>query len=146
MRIRSSPGFSIIEVVMVIGIIAIVFGLGLSFSLSIYQSQMLNAERDNLAVILGRARSEALSNLNESDHGVYIGSDNYVIFQGDTYASRNAAGDEIFPRTGGLIISGLSEVNFRSLDARVAGPGTVTLTNGIRTVAVSVNGEGMIDW
>ena len=97
MRIRSSPGFSIIEVVMVIGIIAIVFGLGLSFSLSIYQSQMLNAERDNLAVILGRARSEALSNLNESDHGVYIGSDNYVIFQGDTYASRNAAGDEIFP-------------------------------------------------
>ncbi len=131
---------------MTIGIAAIVFGLGLSFGLNIYQSQMLNAERDNLAVILGRARSESLGNLNESDHGVYIGSDSYVIFEGSAYASRNAAGDEVFPRTSGLAVSGLSEVVFRSLDARVANPGTITLTNGVRTIAVSVNSEGMVDW
>lgn len=146
MGIHSLSGFSIIEVVIAIGIIAIVFGLGLSFGLSIYQSQMLNAERDNLAAILERARSEALDNLNESDHGVYINPDNYVIFEGRAYASRNAAGDEVFPRTGGLAISGLFEVGFRSLDARVANPGTIVLTNNIRTAPIFVNSEGMLDW
>lgn len=139
-------GVTLLELVVTIGILSILFGLGLLASLDFYRSNTLSSERDNVVAFLRRARSRALNNVRQADHGVVIGSSTYTIFQGSSYAGRDAAFDEEFPRTSGLSISGLSEIIFRPLDGSANASGSIILGNGTRSSTISVNTEGRIDW
>ena len=125
----------------------ILFSLGLIFSMDFYRQKILGAERETIAAVLKRARNEAQNNVNQSNHGVYFGlSLSYVIFQGNTYASRNNAYDEIFSRTGGMNLTGPDELTFSSLDAGSSVSGTISVSNGIKSLDIGVNSEGRIDW
>ncbi|MEK7546799.1 MAG: type II secretion system protein [Patescibacteria group bacterium] len=140
-------GFTLWEILIAIGLMGILFSLGLIFSMDFYRQKILGAERETIAAVLKRARNEAQNNVNQSNHGVYFGlSLSYVIFQGNTYASRNNAYDEIFSRTGGMNLTGPDELTFSSLDAGSSVSGTISVSNGIKSLDIGVNSEGRIDW
>lgn len=145
--IHKRTGFTLIEVSLAIAIIMIVGGAGLFVGFDQYRGYSLLAERDNLAAMLQRARNQAMTNINEAPHGLSVQSQNFVVFQGASYAARNTAYDEIFPRYALVSTSGINEVVFRQLRGDVAaGTGDINLTNGLKTLTVSVNGEGRINW
>ncbi len=144
---ENNGGFTIWEILLVLGLMAILFSLGLLVSMDFYRQKILGAERDIVVAVLKRARNEAQNNINQSSHGVYLGSaSNYVIFQGNTYASRNTNFDEMFSRSGGIVLNGPSELAFSSLDGSSSVSGTISISNGIQTSTISVNTEGRIDW
>jgi hypothetical protein len=81
---------------------------------------------------------------------VAITPDQYVIFQGVSYAMREIALDEVLPRAGkdiSLSPGSLSEVVFKQLSGKVALPGSFMLVDSRGHVSdVIVNEEGQITW
>lgn len=140
-----SGGLTVIEILVVIGILAILFAIGLPISINFYFDYILISERDTLVSTLTYARNLALINANESDHGLFLAPNNLVIFQGSSYASRNVSEDKNFPRASAVAISGPNEIVFKSLSSQTASS-TYGLSNARRTFNVYVNSEGRIEY
>ncbi|MBI1838960.1 MAG: prepilin-type N-terminal cleavage/methylation domain-containing protein [Candidatus Colwellbacteria bacterium] len=146
-RFLSLTGFSLIELLVVVAIFAVISSLGLAIGLNFYRGYVLNSERNIFVSILTKTRSKAVSNINQSPEGVFINSGNYTIFQGSSYASRNQAYDEVISINPSVTPSGLGEIVFGQLSGSLLTPsGDVNFTNGQRSVTVSVNDEGRINW
>ncbi len=144
-----NKGFSIIEMLVVIGILLLLIQIGLFISLDFYGTYSYSSVRNELVTILNKARSRAMVNLNQSNHGIKI-LDNpasLVIFQGYSYASRTAELDEFFSLSISPEISGMSEVVFNQItgNATVTG-GNLNYTAGPKTGVISINSEGLIIW
>ena len=73
-------GFTLIEMVTVIGIFAILGGSLLFIDMNSFRGDSFRAERDSLITSLQTARAESLNNVNQSKHGVFIESSGYTFF------------------------------------------------------------------
>lgn len=143
----NKQGFSLIELLIVIAIIVVISGLGLFVGLDFYKTYALNSERDIVTSVLMKARNRAANNLNESPHGLYIDSNGYTIFQGISYALRDQSHDEPIKRNNAVNVSGLQEVVFEQLSGNLTTTeGEITLSNGARSIIISLNNEGRINW
>lgn len=142
----NSAGITLTEIVVVVGILLVIFGLGGVTSFNLFRRVSLDGELDSGASVLRKARSEAISNINQSDFGVYIDAANFTVFEGSSYASRDPLSDENFPRSGGVDISGPSEIVFIALRGSSSASGTLALTSGAQSRSIHVNYEGRIDW
>lgn len=139
---------------MVIGLIAILGSLGLAASMDSYRGYGFRNERDIIVGALQKARSQAMSNMcfggctDGKPHGVSVQAQQYTIFQGLTYASRNSGYDETVPAaSNGMQLNGLSEIVFSQLSGHVANPGTITISDQAgRASLVTINSEGQITW
>ncbi len=146
-------GFTLTEVMVVIGLVAIVGGLSLSLSMDDYRSYKFRSERDMFLAILHKARSQSMSNIclgtctNGKPHGVAIISGHYVIFQGASYAIRDLAQDEITQTNYAVVFSGIPEVVFTELsgDATPSGDMTIADTSG-HSSTVTITNQGRISW
>ena len=139
-------GFTLIEILIVMGILVLVFGFAVASGLDFYGSQSLVAERDVVVNLLRTARGSALENINQSDQGVFIDSTQYVLFEGSSYASRNQSLDAIYPRSKGVTITGPGEIVFTALEGRSNVSGTISIASGNGNANVSVNSEGRVNW
>jgi len=93
--------------------------------------------------ILESARNSAMVNRNESSHGVYIGTNDFILFQGSSYVARDVSQDSSFPRYAAITISGPTEIVFSAL----AGTTTVSSFNidhRQSSINIYVNSEGTI--
>ncbi len=127
------------------GIAAIIFAIGLPISWNFYLDYQLIYEQRALTTLLGHARNLAMVNVNEKIHGVYIDSANFVVFDGDSYASREAIYDKTFPRSSAITITGPSEQLFLQLSGQTSSS-TFNISNGRKTFTTYVNSEGRIEW
>lgn len=134
------------EVLIVVGILAVVFAFAIGVGINFYGGQAVVSERDTLVNVLRAARGRALNNFDESSHGVFIAAAQYVLFEGNSYASRNQDFDSVFPRGKGLTMSGLSEVVFNAPQGDANASGTITLSNDLGNAKININNEGRIDW
>ena len=91
-------GFSMLEMLVVVGMFFLLAGFGLVVNMDAYRSTDFRSERDLFVALLQRARSQSMSNMCAGSvcedglpHGVHIEADRYVAFQGGVY---NAADEE----------------------------------------------------
>lgn len=134
------------ELIIAIGILTILLGLSALYSSDFYQRTIVESEKDQIVTLLWRARSRALNNVNQTDHGLAFATSTYTLFQGSSFAARNTALDEQFPVGAGIVLSGIAETVFKSPDAGVAATGTVSIGNDIRSYFITINAEGAVDW
>src|SRR3989304_8504889 len=82
-------GFTMIEIAVVIGLFAILISLGLLMGMDVWRGSSMQSEQEIVLSLLYKARSRAISNINESNHGLYIdeAGEQYIIFEGDDYDS-----------------------------------------------------------
>ncbi len=138
--------FTLIEVVIVAAIFAILITLGLPVGLDAYRNYLLTSETRNLLSILRRAENHAFSNAHASPHGVAIEEDRFILFQGTSYASRTAAYDEEYLKSGAVTASGTTEIVFSQLSAKPNASATIVLSNELRSQTITINDEGTINW
>lgn len=136
-------GFTLIEMLIVIGIFLIIFSVGFPIGLDFYLDYQFESEFNLLNSSLQYARNLAMVNHNESDHGLYLDNQNFVIFQGSSFASRVSSQDKTYPRTSVVAITGPSELIFSALSGETASS-TYTLNDGRKTRNLYVNSEGLI--
>ncbi len=139
-------GLTLIEILIVAGIIVFLAGLGLFLGIDFYKNYSFYSERNIIVGILEKARNQALNNIGQSNHGVYFQTSNYVIFQGNSYASRNSAYDQIIPASSLINRSGLQEIIFNQLNGESSTSGDIILSGGNHTSTISINNEGGINW
>ncbi len=143
---RSSEGFTILEVVMVIGILSLIFLIGVPLTFDFYIDYQLVAERDNFIAIAQQARDAAMAGEGGTDHGVYVTGDGYVLFEGESYASRSIDQDLDISRSDLIEIIGPIEIIFDSLSGRTSPSASFSMTNGRKIFGIDVNTEGNINW
>jgi len=137
-------GFTLIEVVLVVAIAVLLFLFTFGVGSEFYSSQTLISERDSLVSLLRRARAKAMSNVRQSDHGVYLTSGDFFVFEGSNYSERDENFDEGFPRLGNATTSGLSEIVFSAIDGMSNVSGAIAIATPSGEVKIFVNYEGRI--
>jgi len=142
---RSFEGFTILEVTLVIGILALIFSIGIPVTFNFYVDYQLVTERDNFIAIYQQARDAAMAGEGGTDHGVYVTNDGYVLFEGESYASRSTDQDLDITRSDLIEITGPTEVVFDALSGRTPSA-SFSITNGRKIFSVDINTEGNINW
>lgn len=153
---RKSGGFTLIEALVVMGILSMLGGLGLFLNLDTYRSLMFRSERDTLISAILKARSQSMNNMcigtgctDGKAHGVYVTKGKYVIFQGQSYATRDTSVDEAIYAQNDTV--GFSSPSYEVVFAQLSGSVTTPLDIGFNDGAVhysttSINTEGRVSW
>lgn len=145
-------GFTVIELILVIALVAIIASFGTVMTLSSLSKSAALQERDLFVTLLLRGtRAAALANKNESPHAIYIDNTNhaYVQFEGDTYAANNPTNRTIPFSSNSITITntGGDTVVFDQLSGNVSeGAGTITISNGNTAQEILIRENGQIDW
>ncbi|HEY4523602.1 MAG TPA: hypothetical protein VJK04_01870 [Candidatus Paceibacterota bacterium] len=152
-RPRSLTGFTLIEILVGMTLFAFVGSLLALGNLDMYRGFTFRSEASVLVALLQRARSQAMNNIclgsgcvGGKPHGLVIQTNKFVIFQGDSYATRDVAQDEEIAANANISHSGPGEVVFSQLAATSSVNGDINITNGQQTSTISINNEGRISW
>ena len=121
-------------------------GIGLPISLDSYRSYILTSETKNLLSVVRRAQSLAVANDHETSHGVSLENDNFVLFQGSSFAGRDPAFDENYPKSPSVIITGFDEIVFSQISGLPNATTTIILKNDLNEQTISINEYGTIFW
>ncbi len=163
-------GFTIIEIIIAISILIILFSLGLFITMDFYKSYSFRQERDTIASILQKARSQSLNNIDEKQHGVHFFLDTnngniltYLLFECQNPCSAypgTTTTDILIPASyHSTIIAPVLpfDVIFKQLsgDCVVSTSSNVfhcdtsepiIVRDGTKSQNITVNSEGRIDW
>ena len=124
-------GLSLLEIIIVIGILALLAALGTGSLLQFSKTTDLNSSVEGSVSLLLEARSKTLSSQEESQYGVHFESDKIVLFKGAAYSSSDPLNEEtVLPlpiETASISLNGGgSDVIFKRLTGETDQYGTVT--------------------
>ncbi|OGM99794.1 MAG: hypothetical protein A3B91_02140 [Candidatus Yanofskybacteria bacterium RIFCSPHIGHO2_02_FULL_41_29] len=138
----SERGFTFVEILVVMAIVAFFAVIGIFMSGDMYHSTSFQSDINALATSLQRARSQAINNINEKAHGVKILGGDYIIFEGNTYSGSG----EVIKGNSNFIFIGPDEVVFEQLsgDCPLCADITVSYENKIAIIPMNI--KGRIDW
>ena len=142
---RVFQAFTLIEVLMVVGIFTILIGIGLPVTIDFVRNYSLQSERNSMVTLLEFTRSQSLTNVNQSSHGLTITTNEYTTFSGASYATRDTQYDLSYPKSSFVSITGPSEVVFAPLTGK-SSQSSLVVSDGVKQFTVTVNPEGTIDW
>jgi prepilin-type N-terminal cleavage/methylation domain-containing protein len=132
----SKSGMTLVEIIVVLTIMAIIFGIGTYTLVSARKSATLNTLTDSVASTLEQARSSALSGKGGVSYGVKFASTSYTYFASpyvqndpDNRTSGVSTGFELsntYTSNGGIVI-------FSRLTGAPQATGTITIINMANT-------------
>ena len=143
----SARGFTLVEVLITLGIFLLVSTVAVVVGLDSYQRVNFRSDVATAAALLQKARSSAMSNVNEASHGVYFDNTakQFVLFQGNDYASRAPAQDVIIDFSKGVTVT-VEEVVFTQLSGAATTDGGIEFSSNGQPVTIEVNADGGINW
>ena len=120
------------------------------FSFSSYQGYIFHGEYVTTVNLLAKARNYAINNFNESDHGVRVEPNEYILFIGDTYNASDPT-NKSYPRNTSLQFAGAEEIVFEQMSGSLkscdgVSPCTMTFGYSGRSKTLTINEVGGIDW
>lgn len=147
MRTSATSGFTIIEVLLSITLVAIVMGIGIPVYLSLQNNNAVEVTSMTFAQGLRRAETLARAVEGDSTWGAYIQTGSVTVFKGDSFSSRDESADEIYDTSGAAAVSGVNEYVFSKLTGYPSATGTTILsdTTGDRRV-ITVNEKGTVNF
>ena len=143
----NQSGFTLIEVLLSVAIIAMLVGVSLPIYETYARRNDLDLTAQGTAAMLRRATTYARAVNKDSIWSVKVEPTRLTLFQGATFASRDTTNDEVIQIPESVIPSGVSEIQFAKLSAAPNITGSITLTsstNDVRTV--TINAKGSVDY
>ena len=149
---KLTPGFTLMEVLIVLAMLAIIASATLFFSISFFQREILDSERSQLVVILQTARAQSMQNIAGVKHGVAINPNNasqYVVFAGDSYAQADESELVAINHSPNIKFSTSTpiEIVFEQLSGQANYDGEITIYDVSRpgsSTTITINYEGAI--
>ena len=141
---RSKSGFTLIELLLVVTIM-LAIGAPSSIFLSNFLTQnAVSGTQTRLINQLRKAQMYAVIGKQAGDWGVRFASPTMTLFQGNTFATRNPAFDEIFTENPNITISGFSEIIFTKTTGLPNTFNTYTITGNGNSKQITVNSQGVV--
>lgn len=138
-------GYSMVEMLLVVAIVAMIFSFSIPFGLRFYRTQIIIAARNDITSNLLKAKQRAVLQKNDSNFGVKIDSSvhNFVLFQGDSFDDRMTDLDEMYDLPANINVSGLTEIVFSKLTGipNVTGTTTISYFDFSQSILVEESGN-----
>lgn len=123
-------GFTLIEILITIGILLLLLGGTLALSFPYLEQQQLHADGEITASEVRQAQAEAYAQDDDAGHGLKVFTDHLVRFEGASYAARVVAKDKTTTLPGPVdSLPQASEIDFA---AGSLNPGAVTTIRLVR--------------
>ncbi|QQS15464.1 MAG: prepilin-type N-terminal cleavage/methylation domain-containing protein [Candidatus Moraniibacteriota bacterium] len=141
----SSQGFTIIELLLVVAIFFAVAGFAPAFYNRFFLQDAVVEAADRIAGSLRNAQGFSLAGKGSLPWGVALNGNAVVLFQGNSFATRNTALDRQIALPSSVSISGLSETVFARVSGMPTAPLTISLTaSGGVSRSVLMNSLGVV--
>lgn len=138
-------GFTMLEVLLSVAVIALIAGIGTPVYQSLQNRNNLDITATSVVQSLRRAQILSQAADGDTSWGVHATSGNITLFRGTSFASREAAYDEVFDMSPTITPSGLTEVVFSKFSGESQMTGTMTLTSAANeTRTITINEKGTI--
>lgn len=132
-----------IEIVLSSALITILAGFTIPMGLRFFEEQSLSDTADSFQLTLRTAQMKAQLGYHGSNHGVELFPDQYVLFEGDSYAGRNEDFDISTP-IDGVTFEGPEEIVFSALTGRPVAPSVYSLSSSVNNqVVIDVRDNGL---
>ncbi len=143
----STRGSTLIEILILIGLIGVISSFGLAMSYSSLSRSKLETEVDTfISLALMPTRMRALTNIHNAHHGVHIATDSFVLFEGSVFDPQ-ATHNRTIPREESVHIESSGDILFEKLSGNViSGQSVVVLSTETASRTISVTRWGGIDW
>ncbi len=139
-----SQGFTLLEVLIVIGIAGILAGITFSTFVSSRKNESFKHDTSGVVELLREARNQTLSSKNASQYGVNFSPTSAVLFTGATYTA-GATSNKTFTLSSGNTLStslpgGTTAILFNRLTGETNQASTVTVTMlGANSASTTIN-------
>jgi len=143
---KHKAGFTLIEVLIVIALMAILVAIMLPVSVDYQKRNDLDVAQTTFVQGVRRAQQLSMGAEGDSQWGLVAISGGIVIFKGSTYSLRDATYDEVFDMSPAIVVTGQSEFDFAKTTGLPSQTGVVTLTNENYQETVSVNAKGIVNY
>jgi prepilin-type N-terminal cleavage/methylation domain-containing protein len=141
---QQHKAFTLLEVMLVLGIITFAAGITIPMFRDYQVRSDLNIAATQAGQGIGRAKLLSQSVKEDSSWGFHVPDG--VLFKGETYATRDAAYDEVYAMPETITVEGLSEVSFSKLEGKPSATGSITLISLLgdeQTIDITVTSEGI---
>lgn len=149
-------GFTLIETLIVIGIIGFVAVIGVIVGLDTYQRYVFRSDLDKTAALLQKARSSAINNVDEKSYGVRFldatNPDHLILFRtASTYAARDVSYDYKIAKSKTVIYDLTLCPGDQVVWSQLYGLTTPTdckidIKDGVKTSRIEINAQGGINY
>ena len=136
---------TLVEILIIVALLAILASFTFPMGLDFYRSQQLETKTQEVIQTLRRAQLKAISQELDSNYGVYFTQQNYILFKGNSYLTRDSQYDEIFNFSAIMNISGLNEITFSRLEGKPSVTGNIVLSSNGNTATININEIGRIN-
>lgn len=144
---KNQSGFTLIEFLLVIGMISILAGLSLPFYNNLMAKNATAVARQATTRSFHRAQQLARAVDGDSEWGIKLLDGQIVVFRGATYAGRNTAYDEITNLSNGVTFTGNTEVVFSKLYGLPNNTTSINITGpNNTTLEITVNTHGILNY
>ena len=163
--LTQNKGFTFIELLISVAILAIILSLGLFIGFDFYKTFSFHSEKNTIVSVLQKARSQSLNNINQTRHGVRFENSSglkYIIFecdsvnpQCDSYAEANIAKNILIDSSYGISINSPTlpfDVVFEQLNGDCIISSTfncsdvISINSESQSYNININNRGRIDW
>lgn len=140
--IKKRKGFTLIEILAVIGILGILFAVISSPIMSLYRKIIFQGAVENVITMLDEARKSTLSSYYSSQYGVHIASSTVTLFRGSSYSVSDPNND-VYELSNAVkiteinITGGGDDVIFERITGETAQDGNIVLTPLVGTLSSS---------
>ncbi|UPA22618.1 prepilin-type N-terminal cleavage/methylation domain-containing protein [Candidatus Peribacteria bacterium] len=135
-------GFTIVEMLMVIGIIGVISGVTVPLYRDYQVRNDLNVATEQVTQGLARARLLSQSAQSDAGWGFYVPAG--ILYKGDSYATRVAGADETYPMPSTITVTGIFDISYTKVKGQPSSTGSIILTaldSEQRTIEIEVQKE-----
>ncbi len=142
----SNAGFTLIELIVVIGIVVLLAAIFLPIGFNFYRLQIFNRINDQVIWLIKEARAGALSQKGDLNFGVHLEGDQIIAYQGNNFSERQSDLDQVYPIPSFIKFSGISDISFNPGSALPSQGGTISISYNESVKNISINSLGTIDY
>lgn len=140
-----NKGFTFIELLLVISITLIIGSYSAVFFSRFISQNAVSNTQDQLTNQLRKAQLYAMMSKQNSNWGVNFSSNTITLYQGNSFATRNTAFDEVFTVNNSVTVSGLSDTNFARMTGIPNTTSSVTVSGTGGSKTITVNSQGVVN-
>ena len=143
----TNRGLSLIEILVLMGILAFILSFGVFLNFDFFESHNFLSEEKILTGLLRMSRNRALNDIDQMPHGLFVGPEDFILFQGESFVEDSSA-NEYFPRNKNVLIENTfasSTVVWENVSALPSESGEFRIFDDNRETVIVINSFGGIN-